>query len=248
MTERERFGEALLSASLKRYDAILKTSKETADCPPEHYKKMSEILGFEVAPPAKAMRLTKKKVLIALIVAALIALAGCTAYAHREKLAGFFVEITHKRITIDYGYKYSIKVTEFYMPTYIPEGLKLVYNEIDDSGICCEWKRFDDPEESRMPHNKYDNFGMVGEEHESDGKYVSYHQDSLYNGVYGIGIERCDIKVIEHNGIEMIFRTDESSYTCCWNDGKYIFVVSYGGKNISEEELFMIIDSITLVE
>lgn len=223
MTEREIFGEALLSVSLKRYDSILKASKEDALCPPEHYEKMSRILSFDVRPPAKAKLSAKKKAVIALLIAALVVLAGCAAYVQRDTIGGFFVEIFDRSFDISDGDDgpSSSAVTEFYAPTYVPEGFEMFFEKYDGLSVRCEWKN-------------------------SDEEYIYYHQSMLDNGKISLDNEKSEIITIEHNGITMIFQKGESSYNYYWNDGEYVFSVAYIGNHYSEEELFKIIDSVKL--
>lgn len=223
MTEREIFGEALLSVSLKRYDSILKASKEDALCPPEHYEKMSRILSFDVRPPAKAKLSTKKKAVIALLIAALVVLAGCAAYVHRDTIGGFFVEIFDRSFDISDGDDgpSSGAVTEFYAPTYVPEGFKMFFEKYDSLSVRCEWKN-------------------------SDEEYIYYHQCILDSIEYSLDNERSEIITVKHNGITIIFQKGESSYNYYWNDGKYAFDVSYIGNKFSEKEILEIIDSIQI--
>lgn len=223
MTEREIFGEALLSVSLKRYDSILKASKEDALCPPEHYEKMSRILSFDVRPPAKAKLSTKKKAVIALLIAALVVLAGCAAYVHRDTIGGFFVEIFDRSFDISDGDDgpSSSAVTEFYAPTYVPEGFEMFFEKYDGLSVRCEWKN-------------------------SDEEYIYYRQGMFDKGKFSLDNERSEITTIEHNDITMILHKVDSSYTYYWNDGEYIFYVAYLGNHHSEEELFKIIDSVKI--
>ena len=223
MTEREIFGEALLSVSLKRYDSILKASKEDALCPPEHYEKMSRILSFDVRPPAKAKLSTKKKAVIALLIAALVVLAGCAAYVHRDTIGGFFVEIFDRSFDISDGDDgpSSSAVTEFYAPTYVPEGFEMFFEKYDSLSVRCEWKN-------------------------SDEEYIYYHQCILDSIEYSLDNERSEIITVKHNGITIIFQKGESSYNYYWNDGKYAFDVSYIGNKFSEKEMLEIIDSIQI--
>ena len=123
------FKKALWEASCNVYDRELAECTESAKCSRRHYAKMRKILGVAVLPATNRKMMIRRRVVAALIAAVLL-LTGCTAYAYRAEIREFFETIFDDHVEVKYkeGEEPATDATidKYYTLGYVPEGYELV--------------------------------------------------------------------------------------------------------------------------
>ena len=220
--DRKILGKVLLEALSEKYDEELKQCKRYGPCSDEHLEKMSEILGFDVTRKKTVFR-SRKKLWVAILIAAALLLMGCTAYVYREEIKGFVMDIYKEYADVnfsDVNFENAPKTIEDkYTLGYVPEGYELV-EEIADFGIT---------------YQKFRN---------EAGEFVIFTQSLLDENGFGIDTERGTIEIVEYGGHEMLIKTAETIKVFIWNDGKYELSIEVP-VSIANEEALQIIDKIS---
>ena len=138
--DRKLLGKVLLEALTEKYDEELKQCKKYGPCSDEHLKKMSEILGFDVTRKISVRR-SRKKMWVAILIAAALLLMGCTAYVYREEIRGFVMEIYKEHADVSFSdvdlENVPKTIADKYTLGYVPEGYELV-EEIADFDITYQ--------------------------------------------------------------------------------------------------------------
>lgn len=219
--DRKLLGKVLLEALSEKYDEELKQCKKYGSCSDEHLEKMSEILGFDVTINRPVSR-SRKKMWVAILVAAALLLIGCTAYVYREKIKGFVMEIYKEHADVNFSdvdlENVPKTIEDKYTLGYVPEGFELV-EEIADFDIT---------------YQKFCN--EVGES-------IVFWQGLLNEQDFSVDVERGTIDVLEYGEYEIFVKTTEEIKTYTWNNGKYIISLKTS-IYISEEEIVGILNKI----
>ncbi len=219
MTDRELFAQALKDALAKRYNDELAFCHESSRCSDEHYKKMSEILGFTVSPPPKELSF-RKKMIIAMLAAALL-LAGCTAVIFGNEIKTMLEQVFDTFIIATYDGERVAEdaiIEEYYVPTYIPEGYRLV-----EKYVCLMGTKY-----------KYVN----------DLNDVLVYEQRLVCGTgYRFNNELGTTLLFNFKGKEIYHRLSSEYHNYIWNDGGYVFKLTLN-KRLSDSELKEIIKGI----
>lgn len=156
----------------------------------------------------------KRRRMLAVIAAVVLLFALCLSVtAIRETLFGFFINIfeDHSVVYVDKGNKDRPKsVTEFYRPSYVPEGYEVKSENHSQIGYDILWEN-----------------GEIN--------YIDYSQ-STYYGVFGFDtLESAEIRYINEDLILNIYRS-ERSVRVFWRDDKYVYEIS-SLKTLCEDEL-----------
>jgi len=134
--------DALIDAMLREFDRDMEKCEESPICSPEHYKKMSEIVGFDVTKPRRNPRMSVRKKVIIFIIAAALALTGCAAVFYRQ-IGNFMEEVYEKYIKVHFVEETPAAPTEIedvYTLSYVPEGYELINSEINYTWTKFEYK------------------------------------------------------------------------------------------------------------
>lgn len=216
--DRKLLGKVLLEALSEKYDEELKQCKEYAPCSDEHLKKMSEILGFDVTRNRPVSR-SRKKMWVAILIAAALLLMGCTAYVYRKEIKGFVMEIYKEHADVKFSdvdlENVPKTIEDKYTLGYVPEGFVLV-EEIADFDIT---------------YQKFCN---------EAGESIVFWQGILNEESFVVDVERGTIDVIEYGGYEILTKTTETIKTYAWNDGKYKISITTPIYILEEEIMEMI--------
>jgi len=136
--DRKLLGKVLLEALSEKYDEELKQCKKYDSCSDEHLEKMSEILGFDVTRNRPVSR-SRKKMWVAILIAAALLLMGCTAYVYRKEIKGFVMEIYKEYAKVNFSDvdldNVPRTVEDKYTLGYVPEGYELVEEIADFSFV-----------------------------------------------------------------------------------------------------------------
>lgn len=135
---------AMIDAAILRAERTMKDDQEPVVVHPL-YRERWERTVRELQ--VRRLRKKRKTRVLAFIIAAVVAaLAGC-AWTYREKIADFWVTAFDKydKLEIDdIGEEFPKTIDEVYIPTYVPEGYELEYQQIDSFKVHMLWKSDDD--------------------------------------------------------------------------------------------------------
>ncbi|MBE5947658.1 MAG: DUF4367 domain-containing protein [Lachnospiraceae bacterium] len=216
--DRKLLGKVLLEALSEKYDEELKQCKKYDSCSDEHLEKMSEILGFDVTRNRPVSR-SRKKMWVAILIAAALLLMGCTAYVYRKEIKGFVMEIYKEYAKVNFSDvdldNVPRTVEDKYTLGYVPEGYELVEEIADFSFV---YQRFNN----------------------NAGESVIFTQSLLNKNGFGIDTERGTIETVEYDGHEILIKTAETIKVFIWNDGKYELFVEVPVSIENKEALQMI--------
>ena len=129
--------DALIEAMLREFDRDMEKCEESPICSLEHYKKMSEIVGFDVTKPRRKPIISTRTKIAIIIIAAALALTSCIAIFYRQ-IGNFMEEVYEKYIKVHFVEETSNAPTEIedvYTLSYVPEGYYLIEQEINESFI-----------------------------------------------------------------------------------------------------------------
>ncbi len=215
--ERALFIKALEEAICSRFDDVIANSPMTADCSEQHRARMAAMI--EEANTAQAKRLSRAKLIAALIAAALL-LTGCTLYVLRNKIKGFIENIYEAHICVEKeeearkGY-----ITDVYTLSYLPQGYVLTKEKINTAQVFYRWEN-------------------------SDGKQLTYIQSPEIGDFHIDVIDGYNL-IIEYEGMDIYYRNSKRIYSYIWCDGgNYFSLVSYVELDI--DELINIIDGMVI--
>ena len=217
MTEqRDIFKKALIKAMSEKYEEELSAADNESKiiCSTRHYKKLSDIFGFNVANG----RRTSKRLLVGILVAALL-LTGCTVYAYRDEIKGFFIEIyeTYIRVTYDTDSNSTMGADALtpYQAAYVPDGYKLVDQSSSPLHAAYEWR-------------------------DSNGNIMCIQQKVFDTTEFYFDAEHGTTEIINYEQYKVYCRKFDDSYYYIWNDGDYTFTLM-STVDFSNDELFKII-------
>ena len=149
--------DAFVEAMLRKYEREMEGCEESPICSPEHYKKMSEIVGFDVTKPRRSkQRISMRKKIVIIMIAAVLALTGCvTGYIYRHEIGNFIEEVYENYIKIYFDDETPTAPTEIedvYTLTYVPKGyvlnkvemktILLYYQYVDESGNLLTFEQY----------------------------------------------------------------------------------------------------------
>ncbi len=122
MTNSKWFGELCNEVLIAWHAEEMAKCKENARCSRAHKQRMCEIIGHRFF----ITRAIRRRIVTALLAAAILLFAGCATYIYREKIADFFVEIYEKFsvVTDEPQVQNSDEdlIDEVYTLGYVPEG------------------------------------------------------------------------------------------------------------------------------
>ena len=221
MTNKELFAQAINEGVCRRIELELSGIDEKVVPSAAHYRRLSDILGFNVRKVADK-RTVLKRYLIAAIAAALLLLVGCTAVVYKEQIGEFFTTVYETHIKGSYSEEKSPNneaIEEYYVPIYIPEGYMLVNELTLDTYI--QYKYFND-----------------------NGDVLMFEQAPIDSADFFINNEDGYTSTITIGDRMIYCRVSSGTYTYIWNDENYAFEL-YSDTEINEDEIIKIIDNIT---
>lgn len=224
IAEKQLFKRAILEALSQKYEQELAGCQEDAKCSKEHYLRISKITGI---PLARVMgkRRSIRRTFVAILIAAALLLAGCTAYVYRNAIKDLFEEVYDTHIKVSYSGEQTdneLYIKEFYSLSYVPEGYQLV-REVKN-GVCVQY---------------------IWES--QTGNTLVFEQTLIKESDYFIDSDVENMLCTEYNGISVYLRSNNNVWLYLWNDGKYAMSIDSEQK-LSDEVLERIIDGIVILE
>lgn len=137
--------DALIDAMLREVDRDMEKCEESPICSPEHYKRMSEIVGFDVTKPRRKRRMSARTKIAIIIIAAVVALTGCVAAIYSRQIGNFIEEFYDKYIKVHFVNETttsSAEIEDIYTLSYVPKGYSLTNSEITSAWIKLEYNNY----------------------------------------------------------------------------------------------------------
>ena len=218
------FKKALWEASCNVYDRELAACTEDAKCSRRHYAKMRKILGVTILPATNRPMMIRRRVVAALIAAVLL-LTGCTAYAYRVEIREFFETIFDDHVEVKYNggeqSKSTDAISKYYTLGYVPEGYELVSETEKLSKIKYKWE-------------------------DSNGNYILFEQCHVDSTLFGMDNKTEDWEVVQIGSQDMYHRFS-NVYYYLWNDGVYAYRLTTSVL-WEEQELVRMIENLRVKE
>ena len=224
IAEKQLFKRAILEALSQKYEQELAGCREDAKCSREHYLRVSEITG---SPLVQVMgkRRSLRRTFVAVLIAAALLLAGCTAYVYRNAIKDFFEEVYDTHIKVSYSGEQidnELYIKEFYSLSYVPEGYQLVREVKNEVCVRYIWES-------------------------KSGDTLVFQQSLINESDFFLDSDTEDMQCIEYNGVFVYLRSVDNLWIYLWNDGKYGMYIDSDQK-LSDDELEKIIDGIVILE
>lgn len=214
------FQKALWEASANVYERELAECEQNAKCSRRHYSKMRKILGVAMLPATTHAAKIKRRIVAALIAAALL-LTGCATYAHREEIKELIEIIFEDYVEVKYRNDddpaVEATISVYYTLGYVPEGYELTKTYERSSKTRYEWGN-------------------------PNGAYIVLEQCHVDSTLFGMDNEAEDWKVVQIGNHKMQHRVSDVYYYL-WNDGVYAYLLTTSVL-WEEQELLRIIDNL----
>lgn len=224
IAEKQLFKRAILEALSQKYEQELAGCQEDAKCSKEHFLRISKITGI---PLARVMgkRRSIRRTFVAILIAAALLLAGCTAYVYRNAIKDFFEEVYDTHIKVFYSGEQTdneLYIKEFYSLSYVPEGYQLVREVKNEVCVRYIWES-------------------------QTGNTLVFQQSLINESDFFLDSDTEDMQCIEYNGVFVYLRSVDNLWIYLWNDGKYGMYIDSDQK-LSDDELEKIVDGIVILE
>jgi hypothetical protein len=185
---------------------------------------MRKILGVAILPATNRNMQIKRRVVAALIAAALL-LTGCTAYAYREEIRKFIETVFDEHIEVKYNEgeesKSTDTISEYYTLGYVPEGYELVNEAEKPSKTKYEWTN-------------------------SEGEYITFEQCHVDSALFVLDNKIEDWEAIRIGDHEMS-HCCSNVYYYLWNDGISAYRLTTSVQ-WEEQELLCMIENLRVKE
>lgn len=218
-TNEELFKQAINEALTNKFQRMADACDEEIVCSRRHKKAMRAIINGKT--PRKPMTPMNRRVVAALIAAALLLLASC-AIIYRDQIREFVTDIREffVEIKFDEGENDSQYIDEIYELTYAPKGYTLDNQQINRMMIQYVFKN-------------------------EKGNKIKFIQQTLDASTFSVDSEHSDTVLIEMEEYTIYSRKTGNMYYYLWNDGKYAFQI-YSNEQLSNDELLSIIDGLKI--
>lgn len=215
--------KALTQAFAEKFEEELAVCGETAECSEQHVTAMKAILLQGICDEQTAERKSRKKWLVAFLVAAAMLLTAITVGAHHNEIKAFFVKIyeDHIHLTFNEGERVpeNEELAVRYTLGYVPEGYTLQRAETDARSNYYQWK------------NEY-------------GEYLIFKQRVLQGSDVLFDGESGGTTIIQCGEYAVYCRAHgTSACTYVWNDGEYAYTL-VASKTLSEQTLVLILGGV----
>ena len=212
------FGDAIAEGLSIRYEREMAGNAESAMCSDEHKAAMLEIvaIGHTIE-----QRMGRRRLLAILVAAALLLLAGCTAFVYRNEIGSFVENVFDEYVNVDLPDSDNnslTKIEHVYTLSYVPEGYVLTEESIVDIGVMYIYT------------NEFSE-QIVFDQSISDFSNVGIHNDGG------------EATVFKHNNREIYIRNTEKLKHIVWVERGYVITVTIP-QSIDDEEVIKILDGI----
>lgn len=213
--------DALIDAMLREVDRDMEKCEESPICSPEHYRRMSEIVGFDVTKPRRKRRISARTKIAIIIIAAVVALTGCVAAIYSRQIGNFIEEFYDKYIKVHFVDETTTsptKIEDVYTLTYVPEGFELI-----NSKITSAWTKFE-----------YNN---------SLNETTVFEQYVLSDTCNLIDLEQGYTQAIQIDTLSIYHKKSDNVNVYKWKKDMYSFVIC-DRNSLSQSEIIKIINGL----
>ena len=211
--------KALLISALREAEAFERLPDAEFVPSEEHKKRMQVIINGE-SKAGTGVGINRKRLAVAMIAAAII-VSLLTACAVIKPIRNFFIEIFEEYISLAFESNENSGATtieKYYKLTFIPEGFECVSERRSISKLRLKY--------------------------ESQENLLIFEQTLYSNGFLKIDHKDAKIENIVINGIEMTSFTKNGQTSLYWEDGTYVFSLSFP-ECLTDDEVEKIINGIT---
>ncbi len=214
LTDRQLFGMLCDQVLEKHFQDQSNFEVMDCRCRRSHYKKLSQIIGSPVTGPT----IFPKKLLIAILAAAIILLAGCTALIYGEQIEGLITNFfeDHVLVTTDADQEKQ-EIEEIYYLEYVPEGFSMV------SESYC----------SNRVYYSFEN---------TNGAYITFYQYSDIGA--RINTENASTQTLQLADKTIYCQNKSEKTVYLWCENGYLMQLTIDGK-ISEEDALSVIQCVS---
>jgi len=216
--------DLLIEAEERETQQILALPRNTLSFSVSFIRQMNEIIASQKKEKKKPQGHPRLRRVIAVIIAAALLIAtAVTAVAFKEKLLDFSIqrEDTHTHLTLHGNNSFKKRLTEIYLPTYIPEGFSLKSHEYNSAYSLTSWNNGE--------ADIYLEQSVIGE----NGRSIDTEDGDLVEAVFG------------DQPVYYATKAKYNAFTAVWHTDKYIYDF-YAPLDLGLEELEKIIASISL--
>lgn len=201
--ERDLFRRALCEGLSRRYEQELEACPEPVPCSETHTERMRAIAEAHLR--TERQRRLRRRLTVLLVAAALLAMTACTVYVCRDKIHKLMIEQDGPGLYLSYPSSRPIPdmtISEYYTPSYVPEGYELV-----DQRQCAV-----------VNHAVWKN---------AEGSTLVWEQMFCYGSNYTLDAETGESEILKPLGddTEIYYRVSKA-HTYIWNDGTYSFCLT----------------------
>lgn len=212
----ELFKQALNEGVSNRFDAMAAECTDTIECSEHHTRTMETIVYGKTE--FKRTCSSKKRRLIALLVAAALLLTGC-GILFRNEIREVFDDLFVKLAYRDDGAAGN-KIEDVYQLGYVPEGYSLRYERIRDVRIQYRFEN-------------------------QDGERIWFEQQPISSAHFFVDIENGYCQIEEIESYEIYYRYVDEKHVFVWSDSKHSMKLSSSAE-LSNDEVILILEGITI--
>ena len=211
----ELFKQALKEGVSNRFDAMAAECIEKLECSEHHTRTMETIVYGKTE--FKRTCSSKKRRLIALLVAAALLLTGC-GIIFRHEIREIFEDL-YVKLIYESDEEANNRIKEVYVLGYVPDGYALEKETITSVYVKYKYKN-------------------------ESGEILLFEQHALTNSAYYIDSESGFSKIKEIDEYEVYYRSTGENHLYSWASDDYYFRIKTSTP-LSNEDIVLIIESIT---
>lgn len=201
--ERDLFRRALCEGLSRRFKQELEACPAPVPCSETHTERTRAIAEAHVR--AERQKRLRRRLTVLLVAAAILAMTACTVYVYRDKLQKLLIEHGESSLRLSYPSSEPITdmaLSEYYTPSYVPEGYELVDHRQNAVVNQAVWKN-------------------------AEGSTLVWEQMFCYGVYYTLDAETGESEILKPAGgdTEIYYRVSEA-HTYIWNDGTYSFCLT----------------------
>ena len=211
----ELFKQALNEGISNRFDAMAAECTDTIECSEHHTHAMETIVYGKTE--FKRTCSSKKKRLIALLVAAALLLTGC-GILFRHEIREIFEDL-YVKLIYESDEEANNRINEVYVLGYVPDGFALEKETITSIYVKYKYKN-------------------------ESGEILLFEQHALTNSAYYIDSESGFSKIKEIDEYEVYYRSTGENHLYVWNSDEYHLEIK-ASVPLLNEDIVLIFESLT---
>ena len=209
------FKQALNKGVSNKFNAMAAECIDTIECS-EHHTRTMQTIVYDT-PRAKHTGTSKKRRLIALLVAAALLLTGC-GILFRHEIREIFEDL-YVKLVYESDEEANTRIKEVYVLGYVPDGFALEKETIEKTFVQYKFKN-------------------------ESGEILLFEQRALTNSAYYIDSESGFSKIEEIDEYEIYYRSTGENHLYVWNSDEYHLEIK-ASVPLLNEDIVLIFESLT---